>query len=236
MKLLGIWDLSDEVEKIYKLNTKTIFIRLNPYPLNETIKYIFNELSDLSWINRYDKNILRKSIEERTNITVIDIEQKLLKCKEDIIASEAGEYIISILGKQALVNNLNYLNIPLAELWKEKKSGNPGFDFHSESIENKLIFGEAKYVCGKNAYNNALSQINDFINLNKDLMEIVGLDPLVSDISLDNFEEGRKGYAAAFSSNKIDNNILIRNILENENTKKLLNYDELILVAVDINE
>lgn len=33
----------------------------------------------------------------------------------------------------------------------ERKSirGNPGFDFHSESIENRIIFGEAKYVCGK---------------------------------------------------------------------------------------
>ena len=236
MEVVSIIDLSKKIKEFVSNNPKVIFIRINPYPLNDTLKLIYNEILNKAWINKYKKDIIRKSIEERVNRTIEKISNKLKLCENDIIASEAGEYIISILGKQALSNNLNYIHIPLAELWKEKSSGNPGFDFHSESTNNKIIFGEAKYICGGNAYNSSLSQINDFISLKKDLMEIVDLDNLVSDSSIINFENNRKGYAAAFSSTKIPDAKLIDNICKNPSFQKLLIYDELLLVAVDINE
>lgn len=229
-------DISTLVKKVFNSNTKVIFIRINPYPLNDTLKYIYDELFNRAWINKYRKSVVRRSIEERCNKTIEKISEKLSLCQDDKISSEAGEYIISILGKQALTENLNYLTISLAELWKEKVLGNPGFDFHSESTENKIIFGEAKYVCGKNAYNNSLKQINDFIKIKKDLKEMVDLDNLVSELATSNFEVGKKGYAAAFSSTKISTNKLLNNIFDNDSFKKLLIYDELILVAVDINE
>lgn len=236
MEVVSVIDLSEKMKKFASNNPKVIFIRINPYPLNDTLKLIYNEILNKSWINKYKKDIIRKSIEERADKTIEKISNKLKLRENDIIASEAGEYIISILGKQALSDNLNYIHIPLAELWKEKSSGNPGFDFHSESINNKIIFGEAKYICGENAYNSSLSQINKFISLKKDLMEIVDLDNLVSDSSVTNFENNRKGYAAAFSSTRISNVKLIENICKNPSFQKLLIYDELLLVAVDINE
>lgn len=67
-------------------------------------------------------------------------------------------------------------------------------------------------------------------------MEIVDLDNLVSDSSVTNFENNRKGYAAAFSSTRISDVKLIENICKNPSFQKLLIYDELLLVAVDINE
>lgn len=236
LKVIESIDISNLIKKEFNSNTKVIFIRINPYPLDDTLKFIYNELFNKAWINKYKKSIVRKSIEERCNKTIEKISEKLKRCEGDNVSSEAGEYIISILGKQALTENLNYLNIPLAELWKEKTTGNPGFDFHSESTENKIIFGEAKYVCGKNAYNNSLSQINKFIELKKDLLEMVDLDNLVSDLASSNFDDGKKGYAAAFSSTKALTKVMIDNILDNDSFKKLLIYDELLLVAVDINE
>lgn len=236
MNIIESIDISSLVNKKFNSNTRVIFIRINPYPIDDTLKYIYNELFNKSWINKYGKSIIRKSIEERCNKTIKKISEKLSLCQDDSVSSEAGEYIISILGKQALTENLNYINIPLAELWKEKVLGNPGFDFHSESVENRIIFGEAKYVCGKNAYNNSLSQINEFIELKKDLIEIADLDNLVSELALSNFEDGKKGYAAAFSSTKIITSELIEHIFNNDSFKKLLIYDELLLVAADINE
>lgn len=236
MKIVSIIDLSKKIKKYTSNNPKVIFIRINPYPLNDMLKLIYGEISNKLWINKYKKDIIRKSIEERANKTIEKINEKLKLCKNDIISSEVGEYIISILGKQALSDSLNYIHLPLAELWKEKASGNPGFDFHSESTNNKIIFGEAKYVCGKNAYNSSLSQINKFIVLKKDLMEIVDLEVLVSNKSVTNFENNRKGYAAAFSSTSVPDTKLIKNICENSSFRNLLIYDELLLVAVDINE
>lgn len=236
MKIIESIDISKLVKELFDSNTKVIFIRINPYPLDDTLKYIYNEIFNKAWINKYKKSVVRKSMEERCNKTIEKISEKLSLCQDDCISSEAGEYIVSILGKQALVENLNYLNIPLAELWKEKNLGNPGFDFHSESTENKIVFGEAKYVCGKNAYNNSLSQINKFIGLKKDLIEMKDLNDLVSELATSNFENGKKGYAAAFSSTKIITDELIKNIIKNKFFKNFLIYDELLLVAVDINE
>ena len=86
------------------------------------------------------------------------------------------------------------------------------------------------------AYNNSLSQINEFIELKKDLVKMADLDNLVSELASSNFEDGKKGYTAAFSSTKIITSELIEHIFNNDSFKKLLIYDELLLVAVDINE
>ena len=65
---------------------------------------------------------------------------------------------------------------------------------------------------------------------------MVDLEDFVSDDSLINFENGKKGYAAAFSSHSISNQDLLNNILKNKDMQSLYNYEELLLIAVDINE
>ena len=77
---------------------------------------------------------------------------------------------------EALINQLNYLDIPLAELLGKKKSGNPGFDFHSANLAtDTVIFGEAKYVAATSAYSTALPQIEGFIRDKKDIEDLPDL-------------------------------------------------------------
>ena len=51
----------------------------------------------------------------------IDIKDKFSKCSSDKVTSSAGEYIVSELAREALINQLAYLDIPLAELLFNKK-------------------------------------------------------------------------------------------------------------------
>ncbi len=51
-----------------------------------------------------------------------------------------------------MISELDYLDIPLDELVGKKRSGNPGFDFHSQNkITDTVIFGEAKICCHFNS-------------------------------------------------------------------------------------
>ena len=129
---------------------------------------------------------------------------------------------------------MDYLDIPLAELIKEKIVGNPGFDFYSENKNSILLFGEAKYVSHTNAYNKAFEQIEEFVNNGKDINDIASIDKFFSEEALDNANKGEKGYIAAFSSTEIDTDKLIRNIQNNVHFQKLSSHKELICVAVTI--
>ena len=72
--------------------------------------------------------------------------------------------MVSELAREAIVSELNYLDIPLAELLGKKISGNPGFDFHSQNnATNTVIFGEAKYVTAHSGYPRAIDQIKAFV-------------------------------------------------------------------------
>ena len=100
MNIIESIDISSLVNKKFNSNIRAIFIRINPYPIDDTLKYIYNELFDKAWINKYGKSLIRKSIEERCNKTIKKISEKLSLCQDDSVSSEAGEYIISILGKR----------------------------------------------------------------------------------------------------------------------------------------
>lgn len=215
---------------------KVIFLRIDPGDKRETLQQIYQRLSDKSWISRFNKSYIRACYNKRVDETINNLCNKLKLGDNDTLTKDAGEYFVSELSRQAIVNGLNYSNIPLAELRKEQKSGNPGFDFHSENDEQIIIFGEAKYLSKTNAYGSALSQIVDFIKDGKDLNELRDLEDFVSTEAMNHFENGYKGFAAAFSSHLISNEDLIKHIFKNKNFKELLNYEELLLVAVDVNE
>lgn len=230
-----IIDPASVIEGEYNLK-KLIFLRINPEDKVECLRKIYERLSDKSWISRFKQAYIRKSYESRVNKTLKVISDNLNIGVADKITSEAGEYLVSELSRETIIDELNYSDIPLDELRKEQKKSNPGFDFHSESIDNLIIFGESKYLSRDNAYGSALSQIVDFIKNDKDLDEIAELEKFVSVNSLENFEKGNKGYAAAFSAHSIEDRKLIENIMKNDSFSFLLNYDELILLAVNVNE
>lgn len=128
------------------------YIRIEPENLAVTLRDIITSLSDLSWISRFDKLYIRNSFQKRAEDTAKYLANKILKEDDDKITEDSGEYVVSELAREALVTELNYLDIPLAELFKEQVSGNPGFDFYSANKEKIIIFGEAKYNSRQNAY------------------------------------------------------------------------------------
>lgn len=228
MKLLDIKKI--DIAK----HDRVTFIRVEPDNLRETLKDILKTLSDLSWINKFDEEYVRDSFNERAKPTIDDIHKKILSDTDDKITSEAGEYVVSELSREVIIKEMNYLDIPLAELYNKKKSGNPGFDFHSQNDCNTIIFGEAKYVQGKNAYGSGLGQVVQFIKDKKDIKDLNDLRDFFEPLALANVHDGIKGFAVGFSAKKTASDMLIKNLIQNEDYKKLRRYKEIVLVAVNL--
>lgn len=215
---------------------KITFIRVNPEDKKETLKNILDQLSDCSWINKIMPEEFRLSMQIRVEQTVEFLDAQLSNNDNGIITSKTGEYFVSEIARETIISELQYKDIPLAELRKEQVSGNPGFDYHSENKNSIIIFGEAKYVANTNAYGRALKQVAEFIEDKKDIKELVELKNFVSDAAIKNANLERKGYAIGFSSYSISTEKLIENIKGNVDLNKLIKHEELVIVAVDINE
>lgn len=143
--------------------------------------------------------------------------------------------MVSELAREAIVSELNYLDIPLAELLGKKISGNPGFDFHSQNnATNTVIFGEAKYVTAHSGYPRAIDQIKAFVDDKKDIADIADLRDFCSAIALSRVIDGSKGFAAAFSAKSTPSDKLISAITAKDSFQELLKYEEVILVAVNL--
>lgn len=223
-----------ELQRVIDATHRIFFVRVDPGDLNQTLKDIFQTLSNLSWLNKIDEEYLRVSFQKRAESTLEMIAQKIEANAPDSISSDAGEYIVSELAREAIVQELHYLDIPLAELYNKKKVGNPGFDFHSQTLDDVIIFGEAKYSSAKNAYGIGLEQIVRFITEEKDLKDIVDLRDFCSSAALTNATQGTKGFAVAFSAKGTPSKILIDHIKSNKDFQALLSYEEIILVAVNV--
>jgi len=224
-----------DVRKIDVNNhNRATFIRVEPIDLQETLTDIINTLSDLSWISRFDDEFIQEGFRARALPTICDIADKLTASAVDKVSSDAGEYVVSELSRNAIVNQLKYLSVPLAELYNKQLSGNPGFDFHTQNDCEILIFGEAKYLCNQNAYGTGLKQVVEFIGNEKDLKDIPSIRDFFSKEALRKVIKGNKGFAVGFSAKSTSSDTLIANIIRNKDYKLLLAYDEIILVAVNI--
>lgn len=222
-------------EYYYIGNSRIKFFRITPSDIKITLQEIFTSLSNLSWIEGFDEEYVRSSFNERAVTTLKKIAENIIEQENDSVTKDSGEYIVSELSRTVIIQELNYTNIPLAELIKEQVSGNPGFDFYSENNqENIILFGEAKYVANTNAYGKALKQIVRFEENKKDVIDSMSIEKFCKKESLKNHAQGNKGFIAAFSSNNIKTEKLIENISKNENFKKAILHNELICVAVNI--
>lgn len=220
---------------IHGSKAKVQFIRIDPEDTAQTLSDILKAMMDMSWLKNFDKEYIKQSFKERATITIKDIKRKFNMCINDKLTSEAGEYVVSELAREALVGELKYMDIPLGELLGKKISGNPGFDFHSQNILTEtIIFGEAKYLSNGSAYINALSQINKFIDEKKDVKDIADLEHFCSDKALERASNGMKGFAAAFSAKSTSSNKIISLIKARSEFNSLVAYEELILVAVNL--
>lgn len=224
-----------DVRKIDTSNhSRVTFIRVEPIDLQATLTDIINKLSDLSWISRFDKEYIREGFRARALPTISDITKKLTASSSDKVSSDAGEYVVSELSRSAIVRQLKYLSVPLAELYSKQVSGNPGFDFHIQNDCETLIFGEAKYLSSQNAYGTGLSQVVQFISDKKDIKDIPDLRDFFCQTALKKVTQGTKGFAIGFSAKATPSDTLIANITQNQDYKILLVYEEIVLVAVNI--
>lgn len=187
-----------------------------------------------SWINDLDAIPLQRSYRSRANPTIQKLVGKILPYISGPIDDDLGEYLVSTAAHDGLASHLLHKKIPLAELIKEKKGGNPGFDFHTESPANILVFGEAKYSGNINPHKRATSQIIRFFDNEKDIAEIADLVNFATGAAIANHEIGKKGCAAAFSINSTNPNLIFNNALSSPEFIKMTNCDEAYLIGVRI--
>jgi len=217
-----------------QLDTHITFFRVEPTDIKVTLKAIMISLSNMAWIHRFDLGYLTTAYEQRTKESIDYISANIIKASDDAVTSNSGEYIVSELARTTVVENLNYLDIPLAELFKEKVIKNHGFDFYSRNSSEILLFGEAKYSGRDNAYGESLGQIIDFVTIKQDLNDLPDIDRFCCDNSKRNFIGGDKGYISAFSSKGISTVKLIEGIKKNKDFALASAFKELICVAVNI--
>ncbi len=211
------------------------FIRIDPEDISVTLRCILTALMDLSWLKRFDPEPLAISFQVRAEKTISDIMAKFDSCDDGRLTKDAGEYVVSELSREAIVSDLGYLDIPLAELIGKKVSGNPGFDFFSQNKgTDTVIFGEAKFSSSSSAYSRALQQIGEFITDKKDIADLGDLEHFCTSGALKRVINEKKGFAAAFSAKSTSSDRIIESITTNMDFKELLKYEEVILVAVNL--
>jgi hypothetical protein len=217
-----------------QLDTHITFFRVEPINIEITLKEILQSLSDMAWIHNFDLGYLASSYHQRAEESVAYIARNIIKSTDDAVTSSSGEYVVSELARVTIVENMQYLNIPLAELFKEKSVKNHGFDFYTRNLQEILLFGEAKYSARDNSYGESLKQIIEFIGIKQDNSDLPDIDRFCCDNSKQNFLNGHKGYISAFSTKNIPTDQLIRNIKANSHFVAASSFRELICVAVNI--
>lgn len=197
---------------------------------------VINELeehiTDTSWINGLDE-ISKLAFKANVQKTIDDIVNNIISKITTNVTIDIGEYLVSYAAQTALESAFTHKRIPLAELLKEKVSGNPGFDFHTISASKYLVFGEAKFSLTDTPRADSLNQIDRFIG-SKDHGELLWLKPFLEDETIAHIVDGSKGYTAAFSFNGKNILTIFQNALDSDVLKQILAHKELYLIAVEI--
>ena len=220
-----------KINKIIEPNVR--LIRVQPNNLNTTLGDILNTLSSMCWISQMS-DVLKQAYHVRAQATIDKLNDDFTNGTVSEIISNTGEYIVSELTRSSIVNELDYMDIPLSELFKQKATGNPGFDIFTVNTNEQILFGEAKYVANSNAYNNAIKQINRFITEKRDQTDLPDLVQFNIANAISNASNGDRGFIAGFSSTTISDGNLEQNIKDNTAYKALPKDKEIICVAVDV--
>jgi len=212
---------------------KLYYIRVKINNIKQKAQEIMVDILDNSWLKKFDDEINYNSFLARSEET-IRILTEILKEVGNDIGAEFGEFLVSSVAQSTLEWSYQHTKFPLAEIWKEKAKGNPGFDFHTISNEDILFYGEAKFNAKDNAYPTAISQICKFISKKKDIMELTDLKKLNSRIQEKHLSQNAKGYVAAFSIHNNFENIFYT-IQNNKKVKQhLQKYPELFFIGIEV--
>lgn len=199
-------------------------LRIRPNNLQLTIRHIFVSLANMSWIDSFLPEYLRQSLYARVEPTVRTIANHLNDGNLTAVDSHSGELVVSELAR-------------LGELIATQVAQNPGFDFYSVNLNDIILFGESKYVAARTAHNDALKQIVNFKRDQKDDKDLVTVHPFVPEgrrNAFVNYNNGQKGYIAAFAAKNESDDELITKIQANAYFQRLTDSSELICVAVDV--
>ncbi len=234
MKILNCYKVDN---KSYRLapNADIYVIHVLIDDLSEQVSEMISIIMNKSWISKLSP-VDKISLESRAKRTITKLVDEIFKKVTNTITTDFGEYLVSMSAQTALETSLTHHRVPLAELFKEKVTGNPGFDFHTESHTTLVAFGEAKFSGDDSPYSNALSQICKFISLEKDVAELTDLCKFVSEKAISSAMENNKAYIAAFSLNAAKPDRIFENILSSDYIKPILKYSELYLIGVEIDD
>ena len=210
------------------------FIRIEPTDINITLSDVFKSMSDIAWISDFDKKYTRDSFEIRAVETINYIANNIIAEADNEITKDTGEIVVSELSRLAVINEMGYLDIPLAELFKSQAVGNDGFDFFSKNLDKVILFGEAKFNSRQNAYGAAFEQIARFENQKQDVSDINDIAEFCCEESLNNHSQGKKGFIASFASKTTSSENMINAIKRNTNYNKLVGFEEIICIAVNV--
>ena len=146
-----------------------------------------------------------------------DLEQSIA-----LLSKDFGEFMVSLSAAQTLVDELGHTNLPLSEIWKEKLTGNHGFDYYTECTGEVINCGEAKFNSNTNAYGSAARQVCEFIDDKKDLVDLPHLPHLASEVAVNKLVNNReRGFCLAFSVNSVDLEQILVNALGNSDVVRL---------------
>lgn len=197
---------------------KIFSLALEISDLENRVEEMLEIALDTSWLDPLGV-IDKPGYKARSKKTIDKITNDILKNVGSEMSEEFGEYMVSDAAQTALKEHLKHLRLPLAEFIKEKISGNPGFDFHTECTSATIAFGEAKYSGVSSAHGRALKQINEFIIDEKDIQELPDLQKFVTKAAAMNAVYGTKSYSAAFSITSNNINKIMDNALNSPRMK-----------------
>lgn len=217
------------------VSIKVHSILINIDNIKDRASEMISAIQNTCWLQELNP-VAQLSYEARAERTIDKLVNKILTKVEDEITEEFGEFMISASAQDVLVSEFDHIKVPLAELIKEKISGNPGFDFHTETNKNLIAFGEAKFSGNVNPYRNALEQIRSFIDLKKHDAELVDLQNFVSKEAVINHLGKKNAYIAAFSINSDNPQKIIKKALSSTYLNNILDQEEIYLVGVTVND
>ena len=233
---LNYHNIINQDKSLGKATIYIAFISIDDY--KQEASQLISSIANTSWLKMLDK-IDRISFETKVNNTtkkMIEIFKSAQSTNK--IQKDFGEYLISLKSSEHLATKHHHKQFPLSELWKEKVSGNGGFDFHTESPSEHITFGEAKYRSRENAYADATIQIVEFISPenNKDLGDASYLRDLKASInSLNNLINGNRNFAAGFSLHSKNYKLMEKHLMKDPNVLELINVaEELFLIGFEI--
>lgn len=213
---------------------KVHLIHLQVLDVKGKLQEVFDIISDTSWIGKLNSKTAQLSYEVAAKRTILKLAADVLANATNTLTAKSGEYVISVSAAEILKQEHQHVCLPIAELWKEQVSGNPGFDFHTVTTDQILLFGEAKYRSDGNPHGNALDQITELISAEKDVMDLVHLENFVGAFPIERFKSGFKAYCAAFSVNAADAGTIIENAASSQKAQPLMVHSELHLIGVEL--